>query len=325
MPGTLTIMTAELPRLPARAETSHKGSYGTVGVVGGCDLDDHRMIGAPALTALAALRAGAGLAKLVMPETVLTAGLTICPSATGIPLPTGERGIEPHHAAEVLDKVIDSVSVLAVGPGLGTSMGSVAITLRAIQQESLPLVLDADGINCLCTIPSFYQDFHAAAILTPHPGEFKRVCTAMGLSGALGLETSREQACEQLAQRLGRIVVLKGSGTVVSDGQRTWTCPAGHPCLATAGTGDVLTGIIAGLIAQFVPSVDEMLMRTKLPKMPQSTQRPLDMFDAARLGVWVHAKAGEAWAKQHLASGGLIASELADAVPGILEALRSPA
>ena len=102
-------------------------------------------------------------------------------------------------------------------------------------------------------------------LLTPHPGEFRRLCAGLSLKGDLGLAESRERACESLAQRLGRIVVLKGAGTVVSDGHRTWTCPSGHPCMATGGTGDVLTGTIASLIAQLCPSVDQMAMRAKVP------------------------------------------------------------
>ena len=315
-------MLTDLPKLPKRGTDTHKGTFGTVSVVGGSEDDSVRMIGAPALTALAALRAGAGLVKLVMPDPLLNAGLTICPSATGIAMPWGAGETLAHEAAEVMDRVIASSSVLAVGPGLGTSPGAIAATLRAIQQEELPLVLDADGINCVCRIPELARDFHAAAVLTPHPGEFKRLCAALGLKGDLGLERSRERACEQMAQRLGRVVVLKGAGTVVSDGQRTWTCGAGHPCLATAGTGDILAGIIAGLIAQFVPTVQVMSMRTRVPQMPMPTDRPLDVFDAARVGVWVHAKAGEAWASARGASGGLIASELAELVPALIESLR---
>lgn len=315
-----------LPRLPARPRDSHKGTFGTVIVVGGSTSDNSRMIGAPALSGLAALRAGAGLVRLVMPEPTLTAGLTLCPGATGVPIPTRDGDIEPHEAAAVLDRVSaaatgDSVC-LAVGPGLGQSEGAKSLVLRAITQDQRPLVLDADGLNCLAAIPEFLRDFHAAAVLTPHPGEFKRLVAALGLKNDLGLATSREKAAEQLAQRLGRIVVLKGAGTVVSDGQRTWTNSTGHPCLATAGTGDVLTGLLAGLIAQFVPSPQIMLMKARVPKMPMPPGRPLDLFDAARIAVHVHGLAGELWAKKLDASAGLLAVDLADLLPVALESLR---
>jgi NAD(P)H-hydrate epimerase len=283
-----------------------------------------RMIGAPVLSATAALRVGAGLAKLVMPEPVIDAALGMCWSATGVPLAVDELTGEiiAHEAAGTLDSVFESATVVAIGPGLGHWAGSRAATMRAIQQEELPVVVDADALNCLAATPEFVRDFRAAAVLTPHPGEFKRLCEGMGMKGDLGLAESREKACEQMAQRLGRVVVLKGEGTVVSDGLRTWVCTRGHPCMATGGTGDVLTGVIAGLIAQYCPRVGQMLMRAKAPAMPADPARPLDLYDAARVGVWIHAVAGEAWAAAHGASGGMLAAELAGMVPAIAEKLR---
>jgi NAD(P)H-hydrate epimerase len=284
------------------------------------------MIGAAALAATGALRSGAGLAKLVMPAPVLNDGLMLCPSATGIPLAVDELTGEviAHEAACTLDRVFESATVVAIGPGLGVSEGTNAATLRVIQQDELCVVVDADALNCLAAMPELFRDFHAPAVLTPHPGEFKRLCEGLGLKGDLGLAQSRERACEQLAQRLGRVVVLKGEGTVVSDGLRVWTCPkdVGSPCMATGGTGDVLTGVIAGLIAQFVPPVHAMAMRSKAPQMPADPARPLDLFDAARVGVWVHAAAGSAWAAERGATGGMLAMELAEMVPRVIEGMR---
>jgi NAD(P)H-hydrate epimerase len=282
------------------------------------------MIGAPALTGLAALRTGCGLCKLAMPATLLPHGLTICPSATGVAIPTDQRGqIDPNDACAVVDRCADDATCLAVGPGLGASYGAEAAVLRAVQQDHVPLVLDADGLNCLCRIPEFKQDFRAAAVLTPHPGEFKRLVAALGLKDDLGLSKSRESAAQQLAQRLGAIVVLKGAGTVVTDGQRVWTNTVDHPCLATAGTGDVLTGIIASLIAQFVPTPQQMLFKAKVPKMPQPPGRPLDLFDAARVGVGIHGWCGAAWAGRRGADAGLVAADLTDLIPEAVHALRT--
>ena len=318
---------SDLPRLPARPRDGHKGTFGTVAVIGGCCDGQTRMVGAPALAAYAALRSGAGLAKLLMPEPILTAGLAHCATATGIPLAVdpGTGEIVPHLAAQTIDELLShkSADVIAIGPGMGTSEGAKSATLRVIQQEQLAAVIDADAINCLAAMPELFRDFHAAAVLTPHPGEFKRLCAGLALTGDLGLAHSRERACEQLAQRLGRIIVLKGAGTVVSDGLRTWTCPSGHPALATGGTGDVLSGIIAGLIAQFCPTPQMMLMRAKAPAMPAHPTRPLDLYDAARIAVWAHGAAGELWAAQHHASAGLLAMELASCVPPVLERLRA--
>jgi ADP-dependent NAD(P)H-hydrate dehydratase len=317
-----------LPPIPPRPREAHKGSFGTVAVIGGSNDAGEQMIGAPAFTALAALRAGAGLVRLVMPGPLLSSGLLICPGATGMSIPvSGDASarpgeVEPHEAAATIDRVIDRADVLAIGPGLGVSAGAQAAVLRVIQQDHLPVVLDADALNCLSHIAEFRLDFRATCVLTPHPGEFRRLCQAMGISNNLGLDRSREDACQQLAQRLGAIVVLKGAGTVVSDGLSVWTCTSGHPCLATAGTGDVLTGVIAALIAQFCPSLQTLLFRSKVPAMPVDPARPLSLLHAACLGVLVHARAGEAWARSRNASGGLLASELADLLPSVLETLR---
>ncbi|QKK07339.1 MAG: hypothetical protein HND58_03690 [Planctomycetota bacterium] len=154
------------------------------------------------------------------------------------------------------------------------------------------------------------------------PGEFRRLARALKIAHDPTDTAQRPLAAEALAQRLGCVVVLKGAGTVVSDGQRTWVCPHGHPCLATAGTGDVLSGVIAGLVAQWVRPPDPMLA-----KLPEQARRALggasagggdatlDLFDAARAGVVVHALAGERWAAAHDASAGLLAAELAALVP----------
>lgn len=319
----------DLPRLPARDPRGHKGTFGTVVVVGGCAAPASRMIGAPALAATGALRAGAGLAKLLMPEPVLDAGLTIAPWCTGAGLAVGADGlIVGHEAVSALDRMVEggAAQCLAIGPGLGRGEGVRALTLRAIQQEEAPVVVDADALNAIAEIPQVTRDLRAAAVLTPHPGEFVRLARGMGLKNDLGLGKSREGAAEQLAQRLGCVVVLKGAGTVVSDGHRTWTNTTGHPCMAVGGTGDVLTGVIAGLIAQFVWVAPPGISGAMAEKMRvAAATRPLDLFDAARLGVYVHGLAGERWAGRRGdrgASAGLLATELAAEIPAAIEGRR---
>lgn len=317
-------MPDDLPRLPPRPRDSHKGTFGTVVIVGGSCGDGTLMLGAPALTALAALRTGCGLCKLAMPAPLLPHALAICPSATGLAMPTDDSGrIEPHEASAAMDRCLDQATCLAIGPGLGISPGAQAAVLRAIGQDEKPIVLDADGLNALCHIPEFRQDFRAAAVLTPHPGEFVRLVAALGIKGDLGLSQSRESAAQQLAQRMGVIVVLKGAGTVVTDGQRVWTNTIDHPSLATGGTGDVLTGIIASLIAQFCPTPQQVLFKTKVPQMPLPTGRPLDLFDAARIGVALHGLAAQRWSHRHTADAGLLAQELADELPALVRAMRA--
>lgn len=284
-------------------------------IIGGCAGPNRQMIGAPALTATAALRSGAGLARLVMPASILASGIGICPSATGVPLEVSGSGeIVPHEAVRILDEQTAGCSALVVGPGLGSGEGPRAVTLRAVQQEDAPVILDADGLNALAEIPEVRRDLRAAAVLTPHPGEFRRLAAAFGLEADPVSPETRPDAAALLAQRLGCIVVLKGSGTVVSDGQRTWVNDTGGAELATAGTGDVLSGIIAGLAAQFYAAG----LPARLPRPPA---RPLDLFDTVRLAVRAHGLAGERWAARSGARAGLLALELADELPAVLASM----
>jgi ADP-dependent NAD(P)H-hydrate dehydratase len=303
------------PSLPRRDARGHKGTFGTVVVIGGCAEREHRMIGAPVLAALGALRAGAGLARFLMPEPVLDHAIVICPAATGAGIPVDDKGrLLPHEVARAIDEHIAGVQCAIVGPGLGTGEGARTAALRCVQQEETPVVIDADALNCLAEIPELWRDFRAAAILTPHPGEYRRLAESLKIGADPVTEEGRSQAAELLAQRLGCVIVLKGAGTVVTDGQRTWTNPAADSVLATGGTGDVLSGIIAGLVAQFVASPAAFLPSAR-GQMPRPAGRPLDLFDAARLGVHVHALAAAMWSKTHHAGAGMLPVELADCIP----------
>ena len=290
------------PHLPARPTSGHKGTFGTVVVLGGCKTHDAVMLGAPALAALGALRAGAGLARLLAPASVLTTSLALCPSATGIPLAESDDGIDLPAAIEEFDRQTARADALIVGPGLGLSPQAAALTLRSIQLDSLPVVVDADAISLLATFPELWRDFLASAVLTPHPGEYRRLASSLGITLDPTDPTQRPHAAAALARRLGCVVVLKGAGTVVSDGLRAWTCTHGHPCMATAGTGDVLAGVIGGLAAH---------------------SRGLPLYEIARIAVDVHARSGEAWALANNASAGMLAAELAAHIPALLEPLRS--
>ncbi len=296
----MTPAAADIPSLPARDQRGHKGTFGVVTVLGG-QAGATPMIGSAALTGVAALRVGAGLLKIVAPAPVLPAILTVAPSATGIALAVEPDGSPVAHlGAETLDRALERCSCLAIGPGLGMSRGAAALSLRALGQQSVPVVADADALNAIAGMPDLARDMRARAVLTPHPGEFARIAAPLGVTAEPTLEHDRPRAAEQLAQRLGCVVVLKGAGTVVSDGQRTWVNDAADHALATAGTGDVLTGAIAGLIAQH--------------------DGALDLFDCARIAVVAHAHAARLWREKHKAPAGLLAMELADLLP---EALAS--
>jgi ADP-dependent NAD(P)H-hydrate dehydratase len=321
-PAPSPVAHTTLPSLPVRDPRGHKGTFGTVAVVAGCCEGHHRMIGAGALAGTGALRAGCGLLKLVMPEPILAAGITLCPSATGLALPVDDHGtIVPHEAVPIFDEAVAGCGCLAIGPGLGSGDNVRGLVLRAVQQEQTPIVADADAINALAEIPELWRDFRAAAILTPHPGEFRRLAASLKIELDPVDPGSRPLAAAALAQRLGCVVVLKGAGTVVSDGQRSWTCEIDNAALATAGTGDVLTGVIAGLVAQFV-APPEPPRPAPMPPRPIPAGKPLDLFEAACLGVRTHALAAQRWVEAHEASAGLLAEELCGVIPGVMGSLR---
>lgn len=296
----------DLVKLPPRAPSGHKGTFGTVVVLGGCATGPAGgpvMIGAPGLAARAALRSGAGLAKLIVPSPIAIAAVTLCPSATAIGLPVdGSGAIVPYEAARVFDEALESAACVVIGPGMGGGAEVQPIALRAASQAERPVVIDADALNALAAIPELTKDFRAAAVLTPHPGEFRTLAASLGLREDAVDPAKRPRAAEALAQRLGAVVVLKGHRTVVSNGHQTWVNESGGPELATGGTGDVLAGLIGGLIAQ--------------------AGAAMSLFDVARLAVHVHGLAGERWRTRRGASAGLLASELADGLPEALEAWR---
>lgn len=320
---TSTSHEVEWPLLPARNPEGHKGTFGTVAVVGGCVTGGVTMLGAPTLTATAALRSGCGLAKLVVPSPLVLAALTLVPSCTAMPLPCDLDGnYEPSDAAAVLDAAAEQASVLAVGPGLGKGTGPNAITFRCAQFHDTYVVLDADALNNLAEIPDVFRDFNALAVLTPHPGEFRRLAAALKIDAdPVDAESSRRGA-EMLAQRLGCVVVLKGATTTITDGLRTLIHDQPNSALATAGTGDVLTGVISGLIAQFVAPPEEP-RPFPLPPRAKPAGKPLDLFQAAALGVQVHALAGRLWCERHGAAAGLLAHELAEHIPQAMQQLRT--
>ena len=302
-----------LPPLPHRPEDGHKGTFGTVAIVGGCagmhrdDEFEPTMLGAPALSAMGAIRSGCGLVKIAAPSPIIEQVLTLAPFATGYGLETDHaRSINASHAAPVLDELTRSCSVIVAGMGMGGAHCVAQIIVRLLNQEMVPVVIDADGLNALASLPEFDREIRASAVLTPHPGEARRLMQSLAIEGdPAGDESQRIDACTRLAQRLGCVVVLKGRGTVVSDGHRVWVCERGSPALAAAGTGDVLGGVIGSIIAQ------------------SRNHASIDLLHAAALGVQAHAIAGERWAESHDGDGGLMANELSELLPGVMSTLRA--
>jgi ADP-dependent NAD(P)H-hydrate dehydratase len=319
-----------LPPFPARDPSGHKGTFGTVLVIGGHlasigDASGRTMLGAPALAATAALRSGAGCAILAMPAELLVAGLSLCPAATGVPLPADASGrLDASGAAARIDAVIDRVNAIVLGPGLGSSLGcgtaegshdaEARMVMRLLANPDHPIVLDADGINALAATREGWRDIRAPLVLTPHPGEFARLAAPLGITLSPTDPVTRPAAAAELARRLGAIVVLKGARTVVSDGLRTWECVtgrdgAGTPALAVGGSGDVLAGIVGGFVSQF------------MRRSPTVSAQSMGLFDIACWAVRLHATAGERWSQAN-GSAGMLPMELADAIPAAIEAVR---
>ncbi|MCA3004384.1 MAG: NAD(P)H-hydrate dehydratase [Planctomycetaceae bacterium] len=324
-----------LPALPARDPLGHKGGFGRVSVLGGCAAGGLQMTGAPSLAVRAALRAGCGLCQVVAPRAVVRAVLADVPSATGRTIATttlpGDppitRTIAPHAASAAVDLAAATSDVLVVGPGLGLARsvgpGVTAMALRAAQQHEVHVVLDADALNALAEVPELSRDFHAPAVITPHPGEFQRLAQALRVDADPLHPATRPDAAAMLAQRLGCVVVLKGPGTVVSDGHRVFINRTGNAALAAGGTGDVLAGLIGGLIAQFVPPPQEP-RPWPMPPRPVPPGRLLDLFRAACLAVHVHGLCADRWTARTGYPGGMLATELADEIPAALaEVARS--
>ena len=171
------------PVLPPRRADGHKGTFGTVVVVGGQAQAPRVMLGGPAFSALGALRAGAGLAVLAVPAPLLAHALAVAPSATGLALPVDEDGaIRASAAAALLDRALDRAQALVLGPGLGEGDAQQTLVLRMLSLESPPMVVDADALNAIAAAPIPQLDLRATAVLTPHPGEYQRLAAALGIA-----------------------------------------------------------------------------------------------------------------------------------------------
>ncbi|PLW81879.1 bifunctional ADP-dependent NAD(P)H-hydrate dehydratase/NAD(P)H-hydrate epimerase [Kineobactrum sediminis] len=230
----LDLLLAQLPSRPANA---HKGNYGTVLVVGG----DYGMGGAVALAAEAALRAGAGLVRVATRAEHVAAVIARTPEAMPVSVGSGQA----------LKPLVDSADVLVVGPGLGQSPWSEQL-VQTIAESGKPCVLDADGLNMLAAGRVLSPRVRDNWVFTPHPGEAARL---LGCSTAQ-VQADRFAATKRLQERLGGVVILKGNGSLVTDGTRGLLCDYGNPGMASGGMGDVLSGVIGGLLAQDLVGLD---------------------------------------------------------------------
>jgi ADP-dependent NAD(P)H-hydrate dehydratase len=272
-----------IPKLKPRAKEAHKGDFGKVCIIAG----SIGMSGAAALAGKAALRAGAGLVRVATPKSVLPIVASIEPSFTTIPLPEGNDGKISADAISTILNFIPDNDCLAFGPGVGVTGEVRSVLEKLLAQEGLRLVIDADGLNNLSKINDWPQFTKANCLLTPHPGEMKRLWTGLIRTPLLA---DRKTIAIEMANRTKTVVVLKGAGTVVTDGLKVYVNKTGNPGMATGGTGDVLTGIITALVGQGFSN-----------------------FDAAVLGVYVHGLAGDIAAKK-VGQISLIATDVIDAL-----------
>jgi NAD(P)H-hydrate epimerase len=272
--------------LRPRDRTAHKGHFGHVLLVAGST----GKTGAAALAAQAAARTGAGLVTLAVPAGLNAILENKVTEVMTEPLPEEMSGFV---GAEAVDRVLELAvgkSVLALGPGLGTNPGAGELVRNLVERCDLPLVIDADGLNALVGQTEVLRRARREVVLTPHPGEMSRLT---GL-GTAQLAADRLKAAKEMAQSFGIYLALKGHRTVVAapDG-RLWLNTSGGPHMASGGMGDILTGILAGLISQGIR-----------------------VEDAARLGVYVHGLAADQ-AASGLGAVGLMASDLLPLLPGL--------
>lgn len=272
--------------LPPRPRDAHKGTFGHALIVAGST----GMTGAAMLAAQAAARSGSGLVTLAIPEPLNPILETALPEILTAPLPAvEEKGYGfAEEAAEAAAGLLVRKTAVAVGPGLGQREATRRFLLRFLPQVTLPLVLDADGLNLLASQPEVLQSVPGPVIITPHPGELGRWLQR----SAAEIQAHRLEAAREAAARWRVVVVLKGAGTIIAHPEgRAFVNPTGNPGMASGGTGDVLTGILAGLLAQGLPP-----------------------FEAAIAGVYLHGLAGD-WAALRCGEASLLAGDLLKHLP----------
>jgi NAD(P)H-hydrate epimerase len=280
-----------VPRLPPRMPDAHKGDFGRVLIAAG----SRGMTGAAVLCATAALRGGAGLVRVAVPAAALPLVAPGNPCYMTGPLPD-EDGKLAAAAAGPLVELLRESTAAGVGPGLGRTPGVSAAVRAALEQTDLPLALDADGLNALPSPPDLLKRRRGPLVLTPHPGEFARLTG----SDVAAVQVRREAVATRFAADHGVVLVLKGHRTVVTDGRRVYLNTTGNPGMATGGSGDVLTGLVAALLGQ-----------------------KLEAFAAAQLGVYLHGLAGDL-AREELGETALIASDILDYLPRAFQSHDRP-
>ena len=273
---------AVLNFLPDRPVDGHKGTFGKILLLCG----SKGYTGAAALAAMGALRSGAGLVYLAVPESIyaIEAVKLTEPIVQSLP---DEQGMYASAAVPQILSMLDGKDAVLIGPGIGQSEGTMAVVQAVLQAFPGPVVIDADGINVLRQHKDILRDRTSPTILTPHDGEFLR------FGGVL--TDDRAESAAALARDLGIIVLLKGHRTIITDGKLCYQNTTGNPGMATGGSGDVLSGIITALLGQGLP--------------------PLE---AVACGAWLHGAAGDLCAAE-IGQYGMLPSDMLNVLPRLLK------
>ena len=267
--------------LPKRDKETHKGDYGKILLLCG----SKGYTGAAALAAMGALRTGAGVVYLGVPESIYEIEAKKLLEPVVLPMPDLD-GKFSEQAIDGILELLPKMDAVLVGPGMGVSEGTFSVTAAVLANFKKTVILDADGINVLSSHKYILRDRAAPTILTPHPGEFTR------LSGSR--ITDRASNAMELASDLGCVVLLKGHKTLITDGSIVYENLTGNPGMATGGSGDVLSGIIVSLLGQGIS--------------------PLE---AAACGAWLHGAAGDLCADE-IGQYGMLPQDMLMALPRLL-------
>lgn len=273
---------AVLKILPDRNPLAHKGDFGRVLLLCG----SRGYTGAAALAAMGALRSGAGLVYLGVPESIYAIEAVKLTEPIVFPLPDEGGMLSAEAVAEVMD-LLPKMDAVLIGPGLGQSQGTLAVLKTVLRGFSGPVVVDADGINLLSRHKYLLRGRTAPTILTPHDGEFIR------LAGSLRMD--RSAAVCELAGELGCIIVLKGHETLTTDASVCYRNRTGNPGMAVGGSGDVLAGMIVSFLGQGI-----------------------DPLDAAAAAVWLHGAAGDQCARE-LGQYGMLPGDMLEVLPRLMK------
>jgi NAD(P)H-hydrate epimerase len=274
---------SEIPPLPLREGISHKGDAGRVLVIAG----SLGMTGAGGLASRACLRAGAGVVLWAVPKSLNASCESLTLEVITLPIPETPSGAPAMESREILVEAAREANCVILGPGLPVAGDTGELMRLLIPEIYPPLILDGGALTAIGTDLMAIRKRQSPTIITPHPGEMARL---VGKTSA-AVQGKRLDFALKYAKLSGAVVVLKGAGTVVSDGGRIFVNTSGNPGMSTAGSGDVLAGVIAALVGQ---------------KMPP--------FEAAQLGVYLHGLAGDLAAAE-LGQRGLMASDLVNKLP----------